>query len=149
MHSTITVHAHSASTVHARSTIHYYGIYSGLGHIFWIVYLVAFVSVFRFWVFNWVCVCVFRIVCLLAFMNVFVYCLLIYVIFVCVNAGIFILNMIDHKSSAYHDISSTHVERTALKLFSYFIQSIFIIHCQSFIYLKILRLCEWGVVMIY
>ncbi len=59
-------------------------------------------------------------------MNVFVYCLLIYVIFLCVNAGIFILNMMDYKWSAYYDISSTHVERTALKLFSYFIQSFYI-----------------------
>ncbi len=73
--------------------------------------------------------------CLLAFMNVFVYCLLIYVIFLCVNAGTFILNMMDHKWSAYHDISSTHVERTALKLFSYFIQFYFI-YSLSIIYLS-------------
>ncbi len=51
------------------------------------------------------------------------------------HAGIFILNMMDHKWSAYHDISSTHVERTALKLFSYFIQSIFI-YSLSIIYLS-------------
>ncbi len=50
------------------------------------------------------CVCIFWIMCLLAFVNVFVYCLLIYVIFLCVNAGIFILNMRDHKWSAYHDL---------------------------------------------
>ncbi len=55
-------------------------------------------------------------------------------IFMC-RAGIFILNMMDHKWSAYHDISSTHVERTALKLFSYFIQSIFI-YSLSIIYLS-------------
>ncbi len=42
-------------------------------------------------------------------MNVFVYCLFIYVIILCVNAGIFILNMMDHKWSAYH-ISSTPVK---------------------------------------
>ncbi len=83
------------------------------GHIFWIVCLVTFVSVFRIeCLAESLCVCVFRIVCLLAFMNVFVYCLLIYVIFLCVNAGMFILNMMDHKWSA-HDISSTHVKRTA------------------------------------
>ncbi len=48
------------------------------GHIFWIVCLVVFVSVFRIECLaesESVCVC------LLAFMNVFVYCLLIYVIF--------------------------------------------------------------------
>ncbi len=65
--------------------------------------------------------------CLLAFVNVFVYCLLIYVIFLCVNAGIFILNMMDHNG--------VHCLATLFKLFLYF-------HCQSFIYLKILRLCE-------
>ncbi len=68
------------------------------------------------------CVCIFWIVFLVAFVSVFVYCLLIYVIFLCVDAGIFNWNMMDHKWSAY-------------KLFLYF-------HCQSFIYLKMLRLCE-------
>ena len=57
-----------------------------------------------------------------------------YVIFLCVNAGISILNMMDHKWSAYRDISSTHVERTALKLFTLF-KLFYIFHCQSFIYL--------------
>ncbi len=57
-------------------------------------------------------------------------------LYFCVNAGTFILNMMDHKWSAYHDISSTHVERTALKLFSYFIQSIFIYSSLSIIYLS-------------
>ncbi len=75
-------------------------------------------------------------------MNVFVYCLLIYVIFLCVNAGIFILNMMDHKWSAYHDLY-TPVERTALKLFIATLFKLFLyFHCQSFIYLKIVSLCE-------
>ncbi len=56
----------------------------------------------------------------------------------CVNAGIFILNMMDHKWSAYHDISSTLVFKTLATLFKLFLY----FHCQSFIYLKILRLCE-------
>ncbi len=46
--------------------------------------------------------------------------LLIYIIFLCVNACISILNMMDHKWSAYHGISSTHAERTSLKLFTLF-----------------------------
>ncbi len=68
--------------------------------VLWIACLVAFVSVFRIECLV-VFVCVFRIECLVAFVNLFVFCLLIYVIFLCVNAGISILNMIDHWS-AYH-----------------------------------------------
>ncbi len=43
--------------------------------VFWIACLVAFMSLIR-------------IECLVAFVNVFVYFLLVYVIFLCVNAGI-------------------------------------------------------------
>ncbi len=73
--------------------------------VFRIVCLVAFVNVIRIECLV-VFVCAFRIECLVAFVNVFVYCLLIYVLFLCVNAGIFILKMTNHKWSAYHDISS-------------------------------------------
>ena len=52
-------------------------------------------------------------------------CILIYVIFLCVNAGISHLNMMDHKWSAYCDISPTHVEGQLKTV--YFIQTIFFI----------------------
>ncbi len=51
------------------------------------------------------------------------------------------LNMMDHKWSAYHDISSNHVERTSLKLLTLF--KLNFIFSLSIIYLSIvLRLCE-------